>query len=65
MNFERKRTNDNIYKPGTVMSTKGDPSRELMIMKYIHDTYYCTVVGDPESKVLRYREYDLAVLNKG
>jgi hypothetical protein len=54
-----KRENDNIYKTGTVVTTKEDPNRKLVIMKYIHRTYYCAVVGDAAINNLHYQERDL------
>lgn len=59
MNF--KRENDNIYKTGTVVTTKEDPGRKLVIMKYIHRTYYCAVVGNAAINNLTFFERDLVV----
>lgn len=56
MNY--KRSNDNVYKTGTVITAKENPQRKLLIMKYIHRTYYCTVVGDALTQ-LTYFERDL------
>jgi hypothetical protein len=53
--------NDNIYKTGTVVTTKENPNRRLVIMKYIHRTYYCAVVGDAEINNLTYLERDLVI----
>jgi hypothetical protein len=44
MNYKRK--NDNIYRLGTVISTKLDPNVKLVIMKYIHNKYYCSELGN-------------------
>ena len=57
MNY--KRENNNIYPAGTVVSAKADPSVKLVIMKYIHHTYYCSVIGNAEVNNLKYRESDL------
>jgi hypothetical protein len=56
-----KRKNDNIYEIGTVVATKENPNRRLIIEKYIHRTYYCAVVGDAETNNLKYLEQDLVV----
>ena len=53
------RPNDNIYKTGSVVTAKKDPNVKLVIMKYIHQTYYCAVVGNAVVSRLNYREKDL------
>lgn len=53
------RQNDNIYKTGSIVAAKKDPNVKLMIRKYIHRTYYCTVIGDAAISQLRYLEKDL------
>jgi hypothetical protein len=59
-NMGFKRENDNIYKMGTVVTTKENPGRKLLIKKYIHRTYYCAVIGDAETN-LTYLERDLVL----
>lgn len=54
-----KRENDNLYPAGTVISAKRDPNVKLVIMKYIHNTYYCSIVGNAVVNNLRYQEKDL------
>lgn len=54
-----KRENDNLYPVGTVVTTKENPTRKLVIMKYIHRTYYCAVVGDAAINHLTFHERDL------
>ena len=61
MNY--KRENDNIYPAGTVISAKADPGVKLVIMKYIHHTYYCSVLGNAGVSNLKYREQDLVPPN--
>jgi hypothetical protein len=54
------RTNsDNLYKEGTIIRAKSDPALKLIIMKYYHRTYYCSVMSDPAGKQLTYFERDL------
>ena len=57
-----KRENDNIFKVGTSVSAKADPSVKLIIKKYIHCFYHCAVVDDTARKHLRYLERDLMPL---
>jgi hypothetical protein len=55
-----ERTNtDNIYKEGTIISAKVDPSLKLKITKYYQRIYYCAVVGDESRKELAYFEREL------
>lgn len=60
-----KRENDNIYPAGTVISAKADPHVKLVIMKYIHQTYYCSVLGNAVVNNLKYREKDLIAPEPG
>jgi hypothetical protein len=57
MNY--KRSNDNIYKAGTVITAKENPHVKLVIMRYIHRTYYCAVVGGDTKNQLTYFEQEL------
>lgn len=57
--MNHKRTNNNLYKAGTVISAKADPHVKLVIMKYIHHTYYCSVLGNAAINYLKYLEKDL------
>jgi hypothetical protein len=59
-NMIYKRKNDNLYPTGTVISTKANPDIKLVIMKYIHQTYYCSVLGDAGVN-LKYKEKDLVL----
>jgi hypothetical protein len=59
MHMKFKRANDNLYPMGTVVTTKENQARKLVIMKYIHTTYYCAVVGDASINNLRYKQHDL------
>jgi hypothetical protein len=54
-----KRSNDNIYKAGTVITAKENPHIKLVIMRYIHRTYYCVVVGGDVKNQLTYYEAEL------
>ena len=54
-----KRHNDNIFKIGTSVTAKGDPSVNLVIKKYIHRSYFCTVADDDSRNYRRYLEKDL------
>jgi hypothetical protein len=51
--------NDNIYKIGSLITAKDDPSRKLLIRQYYQRIYYCSTVGAPEKKELAYFEREL------
>jgi hypothetical protein len=57
MNY--KRANDNIFKAGTVITAKENPHVKLVIMRYIHQSYYCAVVGGNVKHQLTYFEREL------
>lgn len=50
---------DNIYQEGSYITAKNDPSRKLIIKRYIKRIYYCNVVGDPTEKLLVFFEREL------
>lgn len=52
--------NDNLYKEGSILSSKANPSEPLKVEKYNHRIYYCSVVGHPERKQLVFFERELA-----
>lgn len=54
-----KRDNDNIFKIGASVTAKGDPSITLVVKKYIHRSYFCTVGDDNSRNYRRYLEKDL------
>jgi hypothetical protein len=51
--------NDNIYKEGTVIYAKTDPTRKLTILKYRQRIYYCAAVEHPEQNNFAYYEREL------
>jgi hypothetical protein len=54
------RTNeDNIYAVGTFITAKEAPAVKLEITKYYQRIYYCSVVGNDQSKVKAYFEREL------
>lgn len=50
---------DNIYQEGTVVMTKSNPDRKLVVSRYIKRIYYCTPIDDPHGKPLVYFEREL------
>jgi hypothetical protein len=54
-----KTNSDNIYKVDTIITAKVNPGVKLMIRKYYQRSYYCTVIGQPDSKELVYFEREL------
>ncbi|HEY0653318.1 MAG TPA: hypothetical protein VGD65_09325 [Chryseosolibacter sp.] len=63
--MSNKRENDNLYPAGTVIAAKANPQVKLVIMKYIHQTYYCSVLGNAVVNNLKYREQDLIAPDSG
>lgn len=57
MNY--KRSNDNVYKIGTVITARDNPCQRLIIVKYIHRSYYCAVEGEDLKIQQTYLEKDL------
>jgi hypothetical protein len=51
--------NDNIYKIGSFITAKDNPSRKLVIRQYYQRIYYCSVVDSPALKDLAYFEREL------
>jgi hypothetical protein len=52
-------SDDNIYKEGTLITAKANPTQQLVIQKYYQRIYYCAVVGDSQHKHLAYFEREL------
>jgi hypothetical protein len=50
---------DNVYKAGTVITARENPGLKLMVTKYYHRIYYCSIVNDPTRKQLVYFEREL------
>jgi hypothetical protein len=58
--FMRREINDdNLYKEGTIICAKIEPTLKLLITKYNQRIYYCTVVGHPDQNNLAYFESEL------
>jgi hypothetical protein len=51
--------NDNIYKIGSLVTSRDNPSRKLVIRQYYQRIYYCSIVESPEVKELAYFEREL------
>jgi hypothetical protein len=55
---------DNIYQEGSFTSAKNDPTRKLVINRYLGRIYYCTAVDDPSQKLLAFFERELTPPSK-
>jgi hypothetical protein len=53
--------NDNLYKEGSIICARIEPTLKLLITKYRQRIYYCTVVGHPEQNNLAYFESELTL----
>jgi len=51
--------NDNLYKEGTIIYAKKEPTIKLLIGKYRQRIYYCSVANDPNQNNLAYFESEL------
>ncbi len=51
--------NDNLYKEGSFIYARIDPTLKLIINKYRQRIYYCSVVGHPEQNNFAYFEKEL------
>lgn len=58
-----KTNSDNLYPEGTLVTALVNPSLQLTIVKYLQRIYYCSVVGDEQSKQLAYFERELTPTN--
>jgi hypothetical protein len=52
-------SNDNRYPTGMTVAAKVDPGLPLIIDAYYQRIYYCSVIGQPDHKVLAYFEREL------
>mgnify|MGYP003394148883 CR=1 FL=1 len=50
---------ENKYKEGDVVYANEDPTKKLMIRRYVDRIYYCKVLGDSHAKELVYFEREL------
>jgi hypothetical protein len=55
------RTNeDNIYKVGSVITARENPTQKLLIEKYYQRIYYCSILPeDPSARLKVYFQKDL------
>jgi hypothetical protein len=54
------RNTNNIYAVGTIIATKANPNVKLVVNRYDHGLYYCSVVtGEQPQKELAYFEREL------
>lgn len=49
----------NTYTEGSFITAKENPTRKLIITRYLDRIYYCNVVDDPAQKLLAYFEREL------
>lgn len=64
--FMSFRTNtDNLYKEGTFITAKENPSVMLVITKYYQRIYYCHVAEKGPQKLLAYFEGELVAPARG
>jgi hypothetical protein len=45
---------ENLYAAGDKVSLLNDPSKQLVIKRYLSRIYYCVDVNDPNQKLLAY-----------
>ena len=50
---------ENLYTVGAEVSLLNDPSKKLLIMKYLSRIYYCIDTNDQDNKLLAYFEREL------
>lgn len=50
---------ENKHKEGDVVTAKEDPTKKLVIRRYVDRIYYCKVQGDPNAKEQVYFEREL------
>jgi hypothetical protein len=55
----------NLYADGTFITAKNDPTRKLLIKRYLGRIYYCTAVDDPTQKLLAFFERELSTPKTG
>lgn len=49
----------NKFKEGEEVTAKVDPTKVLVVRRYLQRIYYCRVKGDPNAKELVYFEREL------
>lgn len=47
---------ENKYKEGDIVSAKENPTKKLVIRRYVDGIYYCKTKGEPDAKELVYFE---------
>ncbi|MBK7668254.1 MAG: hypothetical protein IPJ32_13505 [Sphingobacteriaceae bacterium] len=47
---------ENLYKEGDVVTAKENPTKKLVIRRYVDRIYYCKIQGEPDAKELVYFE---------
>ncbi len=47
---------ENKYKEGDVVTAKENPTKKLVIRRYVDRIYYCKIQGEPDAKELVYFE---------
>ena len=50
---------DNTFPEGSTVYANVDPTRTLVVRRYVKRIYYCTVPDDPSQKELVYFEREL------
>ena len=61
MDMKTEINDDNLYKEGSIICAKIEPTLKLLITKYRQRIYYCTVVGHPDQNNLAYFESELTL----
>lgn len=50
---------DNIYKLGSILTSKVNSALKLVVVKYYQRIYYCAELNDPSKKHLAFFENEL------
>lgn len=59
LKYIRTVTMENLYKEGDVVCAKENPTKKLVIRRYVDRIYYCKVQDDITAKELVYFEREL------
>lgn len=55
---------ENLYNEGDVVTAKENPTKKLIIRRYVDRIYYCKTQGEPEAKELVYFEREFVTVPK-
>ncbi len=59
LKYNKDAVMENKYKEGDIVSAKEDPTKKLVIRRYVDRIYYCKTQGEPDAKELVYFEREL------